>query len=138
MPAQNRSTVDGRLAVPPQSRLIPLKRESDHLLERLRKLIRDRRAKPTAVTGGSLMSFPHGARRRRLVQLANDAYREWREHCAQLTRAYGCWADGDSSNSEQAWEAYEDALALEEIAAERYAARAASVGLLNLDPMMRR
>jgi hypothetical protein len=84
------------------------------------------------------MSFPRDARRRRLVQLANDAYREWREHCAQLTRAYACWADTDSSKSAQAWEAYEDAFALEGIAAEWYAARAASVGLLDLDPMTRR
>jgi hypothetical protein len=98
-------------------------------------------AQKTAVAGGSIISFPRDARRRRLVQLANDAYREWRQHCAQLTHAYGCWADADSSSSERAWEAYEDALALEEIAAARYAARAArveSVGNLGLDLVRRR
>ena len=62
-------------------------------------------AQKTAVAGGSIISFPRDARRRRLVQLANDAYREWRQHCAQLTHAYGCWADADSSSSERAWEA---------------------------------
>jgi hypothetical protein len=152
MPAQKRRAVESRLAEAPSARLVPSKRESARRLGRLRALIRadtrcsldrreDRRANPMAVTGGSIIGFPHDAGRRRLVQLANDAYREWRQHCARLTRAYGCWADADSSKAEQAWEAYEDALALEEIAAARYAARAArveSVGVPGLDLGWRR
>jgi hypothetical protein len=149
MPAQSRSAVKSRLAAAPPTRLMPQKRDSDRLLERLRTLVGantggsldrlgDRCANLTADTRGSITRFPHDASRRRLVQLANDAYREWREHCSQLTHAYGCWADADSSKSEQAWEAYEDALALEEIAAARYAARAAlveSVGPGDVDTM---
>jgi hypothetical protein len=80
-----------------------------------------------SVTRASIARFAHDAERRRPVQLANDAYREWREHCGRVTRAYGSWANADSSESDQAWEAYEDALALEEIAAARYTARAARV-----------
>jgi hypothetical protein len=100
----------------------------------------DRHADPAAATGGSIMRAAHDATRRRPVQLANDAYLEWRERCARVTRAYGCWADAASSGSEQAWEAYEDALALEKIAAARYVERAARVervGLPDLNPMTR-
>jgi hypothetical protein len=149
MPAHNRSAVETALASAPPSRLMAPKRESDRLLERFRTLTHlnsrgglDRgvngRANPTTVTGASITSCAHDARQLRLVRLANDAYREWRGHCAQLTRAFRCWVDADSSRAEQAWEAYEDALALEEIAAARYAERAArveSAGRLDLDPI---
>ncbi|HTA34923.1 MAG TPA: hypothetical protein VK721_15985 [Solirubrobacteraceae bacterium] len=152
MPARNSNGVESRLAAAPPSRLMPPKRESDRLLERVRTFIHvnvrgrldgqaNRPANATAAPGGPITSFAHDAKRGRPVQLGNDAYLGWREHCTRVTLAYRSWVDADWSKAEQAWEAYEDALALEEIAASRYAERAARVervGLLSLDPATRR
>jgi hypothetical protein len=73
--------------------------------------------------------FPRPESRQHLVQSTLNAYLDWREHCAVVTRAYRYWAErAERAEAAVAWETYRAALDLEEKTSARYASLAEQVG----------
>jgi hypothetical protein len=56
-----------------------------------------------------------------LIDAAFDAYLEWREECASVWDAYGCWRGADTREARATFWAYRAALEREEEAARNYA-----------------
>lgn len=56
-----------------------------------------------------------------LVDTAFDAYLEWREECASVWDAYGCWRGAETREARATFWAYRAALEREEQAARNYA-----------------
>jgi hypothetical protein len=61
-------------------------------------------------------------RRRGMLNAAMDAYLDWRDQCAAVSKAYRAWAAARKPDSEPAWRAYVTALEDEARASATYAA----------------
>ena len=75
-------------------------------------------------------STSSGARRRRDVDDAFDAYVCWREECIAVDRAYSAWTRARLADAALAFDAYTDALDREERAANIYVRLMGQLGQL--------